>query len=292
METLPFKDSEVLPLDEVAAGVLGLQILFVNVYGIAASEGGWVLVDCGLPRSASYLRRWVERNFAGQPPRAIVLTHGHFDHVGACSELASEWRILTYAHTLEHPFLSGRKQYPPPDPNVGGGLMSRLSPFYPRGPIDISEHLRPLPEDGTVPLLPGWRWIHTPGHTVGHVSLFREEDRLLIVGDAFCTVNQQSIMSVVRQKPELTGPPAYYTPDWVAAKASVQVLAALHPNTLAPGHGHPMTGAEIPEKLELLARDFDRIALPEHGRYVEQARAEMNVPTSDNDSTSDKEPAA
>jgi hypothetical protein len=95
-----------------------------------------------------------------------------------------------------------------------------------------------------------------------------------MVGDAFCTANQQSLISVARQKPELTGPPAYYTSDWVAAKESVQVLAARYPLTLAPGHGHPMSGTDIPAKLDLLARDFERIAMPERGKYVELARAE------------------
>ncbi len=278
MESLPIQENEVLPLDGVAGGVVGLQILFVNIYGIAASDGGWVLIDCGLPHTAPFIRRWVEHNFSAQPPRAIVLTHGHFDHVGACADLAAEWHVPVYAHKLEHPFLTGREKYPPPDPSVGGGLMSRLSPMYPRGPVDISKHLRPLPEDNSVPLLPGWRWLHTPGHTVGHVSMFRDEDRVLLVGDAFCTANQTSMIGVARQKPELTGPPAYYTPDWVAAKASVEALAALHPYTLAPGHGRPMAGAEISEQLDWLAREFERIAMPQHGQYVERARFEMNVP--------------
>ena len=39
-----------------------------------------------------------------------------------------------------------------------------------------------LPTNGTVP---GWRWVHTPGHTFGHVSFLREHDRVLVVGDAF-----------------------------------------------------------------------------------------------------------
>jgi glyoxylase-like metal-dependent hydrolase (beta-lactamase superfamily II) len=275
MERLSIQENEVLPLDGVAAGVVGLHILFVNVFGIAASEGGWVLVDCGLPHSAFYVKNWVASNFNGQPPVAIVLTHGHFDHVGGCAELASEWHVPVYAHKLEFPFLTGKEKYPSPDPGVGGGLMSRLSPMYPRGPVDISEHLRPLHEDGSVPSLPGWRWIHTPGHTAGHVSLFREEDRLLLVGDAFCTANQQSALSMTRQTPELAGPPAYYTPDWVGAKASVEKLAALHPLVLAPGHGQPMAGDDIPEKLELLARDFELIAMPEHGKYVDAAREEL-----------------
>jgi glyoxylase-like metal-dependent hydrolase (beta-lactamase superfamily II) len=93
--------------------------------------------------------------------------------------------------------------------------------------------------------------------------LFRPEDRVLLVGDAFCTTDQKSFLSVAQQKPELNGPPPYYTPDWDQARASVEKLAALRPAVLAPGHGLPMAGAEVEGALQTLARDFDRIAKPE-----------------------------
>ena len=61
--------------------------------------------------------------------------------------------------------------------------MARLSSLYPRGPIDLGQRVRSLPSDGSVPGMPGWRWIFTPGHTAGHVSLWRDEDALLLAGD-------------------------------------------------------------------------------------------------------------
>jgi glyoxylase-like metal-dependent hydrolase (beta-lactamase superfamily II) len=65
-----------------------------------------------------------------------------------------------------------------------------------------------LPEDGTIPGFPEWRWIHTPGHTVGHVSFFRDSDRVLIAGDALATTKQESFLAAAAQTPELHGPPA------------------------------------------------------------------------------------
>ena len=44
-------------------------------------------------------------------------------------------------------------------------MMPLLAPLFPRRPIDVSRWLQRLPEDGSVPQMPGWRWIHTPGHT-------------------------------------------------------------------------------------------------------------------------------
>ena len=64
------------------------------------------------------------------------------------------------------------------------------------------------------------------------------------------------------------GPPAYFTPDWTNARRSVERLAALEPAIAATGHGTPMRDQELREGLDRLVREFDRIAVPDHGRYV------------------------
>jgi glyoxylase-like metal-dependent hydrolase (beta-lactamase superfamily II) len=91
--------------------------------------------------------------------------------------------------------------------------MAALARFYPRGPIDVSRWLQPLPANGSVPGLPGFLWIPTPGHSPGHVSFWRGSDRTLIVEDAFITTAQESAYAVLTQSPELHGPPMYYTQD-------------------------------------------------------------------------------
>jgi glyoxylase-like metal-dependent hydrolase (beta-lactamase superfamily II) len=219
------------------------------------------MVDSGLPMSASRIRHWAERQFGG-PPRVIVLTHGHVDHVGALEGLLKEWNVPLFAHQLELPYLQGQAKYPPPDTTVGGGIMPLLSPLFSRGPFNFGDRVQPLPADGSVPYLNDWNWIHTPGHTEGHISLFRAADRSLIVGDAFCTTNQESFLSIASQKPELHGPPAYYTSNWDKAKASVSRLATLKPNVVAAGHGTPLSGPGVSSALDILAERFDQIARP------------------------------
>ncbi|HEX5442353.1 MAG TPA: MBL fold metallo-hydrolase [Pirellulales bacterium] len=234
-----------------------------------AGQGEWTLIDAGVMGSTAFILDAVERRFGpAARPAAMILTHGHFDHVGALEELAHRWDVPIFAHPEESPFLNGSQPYPPPDPSVGGGLMSALSRFYPRGPIDVSRWLRPLPPDGSVPAMPGWRWIHTPGHTRGHISLFRDLDRTLIAGDAFITTNQESAYAVAIQRTEIHGPPKYYTTDWQAAHESVERLAALEPELAVTGHGRALLGPEMRLALHTLARDFDNLAVPEQGRYV------------------------
>jgi glyoxylase-like metal-dependent hydrolase (beta-lactamase superfamily II) len=258
--------------DLVAPDLACLRTRIVNlfIYGQpGVPSGSWVLIDTGMPGSAAKIIRAAQEHIGPWArPSAIILTHGHFDHVGSVRSLAERWDVPVYAHRLELPYLTGRSSYPPPDPMVGGGALAALARFYPRGPIDLGWRVRVLPEDGSVPGMPGWRWIHTPGHTPGHVSLFRDEDRTLIAGDAFVATKQESAIAVLTQRAEIHGPPAYYTSDWEAARRSVQELAALEPLRAGTGHGPLLEGSKLIVGLQKLARNFDWMAVPLRGRYV------------------------
>ena len=278
METTALQVHRSLPrpgrVFEVAQDVACLELSIVNVLFVGRPQAGdraWVLVDAGLTSSGPAIARAAAERFGyGARPSAIVLTHGHFDHRGALRELADLWDVPVYAHRLELPYLTGRSDYPPPDPTVGGGAVALLlSRAFPRRPIDISDRIRILPEDGSIPGMPGWRWIHTPGHTPGHIAFFRDADSVLIAGDAFVTTRQESLTAIMSRKQEVWRPPAYFTPDWDSAAESVRVLARLNPTVAATGHGIPMSGYRLRRELDDLARDFEEV-MPSHGRYVDR----------------------
>jgi glyoxylase-like metal-dependent hydrolase (beta-lactamase superfamily II) len=253
---------------QVADGVWGLKDIFVNVYFVS-TDNGWVLIDAGLKSAYEKVKSVARQLFPESAcPQGIVLTHGHFDHTGSLEKLVAEWNVPVYAHHLELPYLTGKSAYPPADSSVGGGLMSAIADFLPNHPIDLSGTVKSLPFSGEIPVLPDWRYIHTPGHSPGHISLWREKDKVMIVGDAFVTTKQESVLASLTQLKILSGPPKYFTCDWLHAKRSVETLAALKPEIVATGHGQPMRGQQMQQQLMRLAADFDSRAVPAHGRYV------------------------
>ncbi|MBA2737927.1 MAG: MBL fold metallo-hydrolase [Pyrinomonadaceae bacterium] len=255
-------------LSQIAEGVFHTKIIFVNSYFVDTPEnapGSFVLVDTGLPFAAGKIRRAVENRYgAGARPTAIVLTHGHFDHAGSVLDLAEEWNVPVYAHRLEMPYLTGVSDYPPQDPTVGGAL-AQMARLFPHSGIDLKNRVHALPENGEIEAMRGWRAIHTPGHTAGHLSLWRESDRVLLAGDALATLNQDSWISNLTEKQEFHTPPAPFTTDWQAARRSVELLADLEPNVVAAGHGKPIQDANTARQLKEYARNFQP---PRKGRYV------------------------
>lgn len=249
--------------ETLASDVLRIPLAFVNAYAVGRPGGPWVLVDTGIPGGAGYLRGKCATRF-GRAPEAIVLTHGHFDHAGNAAALAAEWDVPIYAHPDELPFLTGRSDYPPADPTPGGAI-AQLSRAFPTEGFDFGERVRTLPPDGSVPGMPGWRWLHTPGHTPGHVSLWRETDGTLLAGDALATMNLDSWSAMVTHERELARAAVPFTPDWDAAEESVRVLADLRPMRIGAGHGRAMSGPRVHEQLRALSLESQR---PEWGRYA------------------------
>lgn len=250
---------------EIISDVAMYRTLVSNVYMIDnPSNRSWILIDTGIFSYHNRIIAAAKKRFQDLPPKAIILTHGHFDHAGSAKALAKYWDVQIFVHENEVPYLNGTKSYPPVDPTVGGGMLSLLSPLFPRKPINLSNWLQPITTDFIESVLPGWTIIETPGHTPGHISLFRKKDRTLIAGDVVTTENPESVLSIFFPLSKVYGPPAFFTADWDLAKTSVKAISELHPNVLLAGHGLPMKDENVKDGLQYLLEHFEEIAIPGH----------------------------
>ena len=233
---------------EIAPEVAIIPGIIANAY-LVGTRDSWWLVDSATPRDAAKIRRVAESRFgAGAKPRAILLTHGHFDHAGSAPVLADQWGVPVFAHARELPFLTGEAHYPPLDTSKPG-FFSKLARFFPSTTVDLGRRVRELTES-----MPGWETLETPGHTAGHVCFFRPGDGVLLAGDAITTMDLDSFWGTMLKRPKVCGPPTPATHDWKNARLSVERLAKLRPSLIAAGHGVPIGGAA--DELQRLASDF------------------------------------
>jgi len=248
---------------ELAPGVACYTRFMINVYLVGEAGRPWVLVDTGHPGEASQILDVAYQRFGQRRPDAIILTHGHMDHVGSARALADHWNTPIYAHPLEMPYLTGRSPYPAPDPTVGGA-SSFIPRLVPSTGVNLGPRVRELQSGLLKSILPGWEHIFTPGHSPGHIALYRAEDGVLLAGDAVTTVDVETWRGMLSGAQQLEMSPAFANYDWDAVQNSIRKLAALRPRVIGAGHGTPMSGDDVADKLEALTKDM---RVPPNGRY-------------------------
>jgi glyoxylase-like metal-dependent hydrolase (beta-lactamase superfamily II) len=226
----------------VAPGVHLIQHSHVNIYLIEDAEG-LTLVDAGLPgvwRELGHAIRTLGRR--PEDLKALVLTHGHFDHVGVARGLVRQLAVPVYAHRDErtlaaHPYRyaheNPRAVYPLKHPRAVPILTSMLA----AGALAVrGVRTTHLLEAGTEVPVPGRpRVIPSPGHTFGHCALHLPERDVILTGDALVTLDPYT----ARTGPRIVAGAA--TADSAQALTSLAALAQTAATIVLPGHGDPWT---------------------------------------------------
>lgn len=104
-------------------------------------------------------------------PQAILLTHAHFDHIGAVDTVRDAFGIPVYMHKKEKEWLG--------EPNLNGSGKYAQLPNY---MIKQADHYLAPAKEVTVGSFT-FEVVHTPGHSPGSISFLFDEDRLAFVGD-------------------------------------------------------------------------------------------------------------
>lgn len=226
--------------ERIAAGVYRVDVIgFSNAISVLLLENddGWTLVDTGVSGSVARIQDAIAA-LGGKPEdlKRIFLTHHHTDHIGGLPGLL-EWAPRAEVGATEHEaevILGRRGLDPPSNPIIRFLTRNAKLPTAPVGKV-----LR----EGD--LVSGFRVILTPGHTLGHAALLRDEDGLLFTADAFGALLRRIRVGVF--KAPCTNPPR--------AKRSAEKLLAEEFDTVVMSHGKPLHAADARSKLgEAVAR--------------------------------------
>lgn len=217
---------EVLELKPVAEGVLLIEQRPPNPNAYLV-EG--VLID-----SATRIgRRRLLATLRGSHLVAHVLTHVHPPTQGASHAVASTFGVDVHCGAADVEALRSGDARPWQPPHLLNDLQNMLL----AGP-GVSK-ARELKEGDVVG---GFEVLQSPGHSPGHIALWRKDDKVLIVGDV---LNNASVWT---GKKGLREPPAVFTADPATNRNSARRLATLGAETVLFSHGPPLRdGAKFAE---------------------------------------------
>lgn len=237
---------------EVAPGVYRFGTKRVNWY-LVESDEELIVVDAGVPGHWQQLLEGLDAlGHSLANVAALVLTHGHVDHIGFAERLRETAGVPVLVHEADEALASGTETGSASEVMWNLWRPAVLGLLFELGrngglsvpPVKTVE----IFEDGAVLSVPGApRVIHGPGHSMGSCALYLPDREVLLCGDMLATVD---IKTGRARGPQLM---SMFNADRERAAESLNQIESLGWVTLLPGHGDPWRG-EMNEAVELARR--------------------------------------
>jgi glyoxylase-like metal-dependent hydrolase (beta-lactamase superfamily II) len=234
---------------QLAPGIHRIGDGTVNAY-LLEDSGSVTVIDAGMPGFWGDLsKELVVMGCSIEDIRALVLTHGHTDHIGFAERLRRERRVPVSVHELDEPLALGRAKN-----TAAAGKISILPlvRFILLGlrqgglrPVYLTE-VATFGEGATLDVPGSPRVTLVPGHSPGSAALHVPTRDVLFIGDAIATYS----VTTGRRGPQI----APFSQDPPTALTSLDRLAGIEAGLVLPGHGEPWTGG-VSEAVRLVRAD-------------------------------------
>jgi glyoxylase-like metal-dependent hydrolase (beta-lactamase superfamily II) len=195
----------------------GFPPYWINTYLL-----GDVLVDA----ATRFAARRILRRLRGRKVALHALTHAHPDHQGASHAICEALGIPLWCGEADADAMETAGEVMARMPKHW--LSAAVGPIWTGPPHPVARRLRDGDRVGSFTV------IETPGHTAGHVSFWREDDGLLVLGDVVCNMNIYNGLTTLRE------PERFFTLDPIQNRRSARRLSDLAPRLICFGHGPPL----------------------------------------------------
>lgn len=190
-----------------------------------------ILVDTGIPGQLGDIEEAMKKaDVSFEQLSKVILTHQDFDHIGSLNAIlnASNHAIDVMAHEEDQPYIQGEKPFLKMSPERMKTLLETLPEERAKYFLEpITSKVDRVISDGEIlPYCGGITVIFTPGHTPGHISLYLNESKVLIAGDAMVAVDGK-----------LHGPREQVTPNMELALDSVKKFTQFYIRKVVCYHG-------------------------------------------------------
>jgi len=187
---------------------------------------GVTLVDTGIPgMQDDFAAALGTLGLGWDDVKQIIVTHHDLDHIGSLPAIVAATGAGVLALQAEVPYVQGEKPgQKQPTPEMIAGMPPEMQARFANPPK--ATVTRVLQDGEVIDIAGGVKVIATPGHTVGHLSLYVQQEGVLITGDAMTSAGGR-----------LNGPMKRATPDMPEALRSVQKLAQEPATTILTYHG-------------------------------------------------------
>jgi glyoxylase-like metal-dependent hydrolase (beta-lactamase superfamily II) len=162
-------------------------------------EDNVILVDAGIPGYLLQLKNaMIEAGVSFDRLNKIIVTHQDIDHIGGIKGILSEKpEVIVLAHEDDKPYIQGEKKIVRLNPQFMKRINAlpdderlKILDMFENSSVKVNQTI----SDGEVlPYCGGITVIHTPGHTPGHVCLYHQMSKTLIVGDTMNIIDDQLV---------------------------------------------------------------------------------------------------